>query len=287
MRGRLLALVLLVSALQVAPVQALQEPRPGSRDPRVRTVVYDEMNVVRVVGTVLASTQVVFGPGEEIAHVAVGDATAWQVAPAGNLLFLKPTELRATNMQVVTRRQDGAHRSYQFELQARDGAITREAPNTHFKVVFRYPDDERRAAATRAAEERAAAASQLARDRLEAEPLSGPRNWRYSAQGSVAIQPLEVSDDGRVTAFRFPGNAEVPAIYAVAPDGSEAIVPRNVQGELVMVHTTAARFRLRRGSEVLCVFNHGFDPVGRNTGTGTATPEVVRELRQPSRARRW
>ncbi len=47
------------------------------------------------------------------------------MAPAANLLFLKPTELREpTNMQVVTRRRDGERRSYQFELRARNGAIT-------------------------------------------------------------------------------------------------------------------------------------------------------------------
>lgn len=274
----------LLAGLSATPAVAIQDPQAGTRDPRVRTVVYDEMNVVRVVGTLLASTQVVFGPEEEIAHIAVGDAAAWQVAPAANLLFLKPTELRGpTNMQVVTRRGSGERRSYQFELRARDGAVTADAGEAMFKVIFRYPDDERRAAAARVAEARAAATERLARDRLDVDHFYGPRNWRYSAQGSTAIEATEVSDNGRLTAFRFPVNAEVPAIYIVAPDGSEAIAPRTVRGELVLVHATAAQFRLRRGAEVLCVFNHGHDPLGQNPGTGTVTPEVAREVR-PSRS---
>lgn len=281
MRVPLLAAMLAVASVPIGPALALQEPQAGARDPRVRTVVYDEMNVVRVVGTVLASTQVVFGSEEEIAHIAVGDSTAWQVAPAANLLFLKPTELRGpTNMQVVTRRREGERRSYQFELRAREGAVTRDAGEAMFKVVFRYPEDERRAAAVRAAEARAAASAQVARDRLEVDHFYGPRNWRYSAQGSAAIEAVEVSDNGRLTAFRFPGNAEIPAIYAVAPDGAEAIVPRTVRGELVLVHATSGQFRLRRGSEVLCVFNHAYDPVGQNPATGTITPEVSRGVRE-------
>lgn len=264
------------------PALALQEPVPAPRDPRVRTVVYDEMNVVRLSGTVLASTQVVFSPDEEITQVAVGDAQAWIVAPTGNLLFVKPAEERApTNMQVVTRRPDGSRRSYQFELRARSGGVERGEAGAVFKVQFRYPTDERAAAAARAAEARGASAARAASDRLDVDHFYGPRNWRYSARGSAAVEPLEVSDNGRLTAFRFPGNAEVPVIYAVAPDGSEAIAPRTVRGELVLVHATAAQFRLRRGAEVLCVFNHAFDPVGRNPGTGTVTPEVSRGVRRP------
>jgi len=277
----------LLAGLSGTPAIALVEPQAGARDPRVRTVVYDAMNVVRVVGTVLASTQIVFGTEEEIAHVAVGDAAAWQVAPAANLLFLKPTELREpTNMQVVTRRRDGERRSYQFELRARNGAITGDDADVMLKVIFRYPDDERRAAAARAAEARAAATERLARDRLDVDHFYGPRNWRYSAQASAAIEATEVSDNGRLTAFRFPGNAEVPAIYVVAPDGSEAIAQRTVRGELVLVHATAAQFRLRRGSEVLCIFNHAYDSLGQNPGTGTVTPEVARGVRTPGSAPR-
>ncbi len=271
----------LLAGLSTVPASAIQEPQAGRRDPRVRTVVYDEMNVVRVVGTLLASTQVVFAPQEEIAHIAVGDAAAWQVAPAANLLFLKPTELRGpTNMQVVTRRQGGESRSYQFELRARDGAVTADADEAMFKVVFRYPDDVRRAAAARATEERVAAAERVARERLDVDHFYGPRNWRYSAQGSTVIEAAEVSDNGRLTAFRFPANTDIPAIYTVAPDGSEAIASRTVRGGLVLVHATAAQFRLRRGAEVLCIFNHGYDPLAQNPRTGTVTPEVAREVRR-------
>lgn len=75
----------------------------------------------------------------------------------------------------------------------------------------------------------------------------------------------------------------VPTIYTIAPDGAETIVPYAVQGEVVVVQTTAAQFILRDGREALRLANQGFDPVGRNAGTGTGTPELTRTIRRPRR----
>ena len=86
------ALLMTLALGFAAPVLALQQPAPGQHDARVRTVTYDPANVVRLNGVIRASTQVVFADDEEIAHVAIGDAIAWEVAPAGSILFLKPRE---------------------------------------------------------------------------------------------------------------------------------------------------------------------------------------------------
>ena len=55
-----------LAAVLVAPAYAEQRPRSAGYDPRVQTVAYNPMNVVRVVGAPRSSTQIVFGPGEEI-----------------------------------------------------------------------------------------------------------------------------------------------------------------------------------------------------------------------------
>lgn len=135
------------------PTLALQQPSPGQRDARVRTVTYDPANVVKVNGVIRASTQVVFADDEEVAHVAIGDSVAWEVAPAGSILFLKPREKHPpTNLQVVTTRADGRKRSYQFELSISETTLA----DSYFVVRFAYPGDEidrRRAeAAARGAE---------------------------------------------------------------------------------------------------------------------------------------
>jgi type IV secretion system protein VirB9 len=239
---RLTLLMILVFGI-ASPVMALQQPSPGQRDARVRTVTYDPANVVRLNGVIRASTQVVFADDEEVAHVAIGDAVAWEVAPAGSILFLKPREKHPpTNLQVVTTRPDGRKRSYQFELSIAETTLA----DSYFVVSFAYP----------------------------------ARNWRFSAQGSIDLEPEAVFDDGKETTFRFEGNREIPAIYLINSDGSESLVPKDVRGELVVVHATAKEFRLRKGDNVLCIFNEAFDAVGVNPGTNTTSPSIERRAKK-------
>jgi type IV secretion system protein VirB9 len=266
-----------------APAWAEQIPASGPRDPRVRTVVYDPMNVVDITGVIRAATEVEFAPTETIEKVAGGDATSWLVAPAGNLMFLKPTQaLPPSNLVVVTRRPDGSQRSYVFELTVRDGDMARNTPQTYFKVVFRYPADEAAAKQAEVARTAQAAAKRDAGSRLDVDFFYGVRNWAYTAQGDAALQPTEVSDNGQVTVFRFPGNMEVPVIYEIKADGTESIVPRTVRGDQVIVDAIARQFRIRAGSQVLCIFNRRFDPIGQHQGTGTVSPDVSRQVKEPA-----
>jgi type IV secretion system protein VirB9 len=281
-KALLLGTVAAMLAAMAAPAWAEQIPTSGPRDPRVRTVVYDPMNVVDITGVIRAATEIEFAPTETIEKVAGGDATSWLVAPAGNLMFLKPTQaLPPSNLVVVTRRPDGSQRSYVFELTVRDGDMTRNTPQTYFKVVFRYPADEAAAKQAELARTAQAAAKRDADSRLDVDFFYGVRNWAYTAQGDAALQPTEVSDNGRVTVFRFPGNMEVPVIYEIKADGTESIVPRTVRGDQVIVDAIARQFRIRAGSQVLCIFNRRFDPIGQHQGTGTVSPDVSRQVKEP------
>lgn len=260
------------------PTLALQQPQAGLRDARVRQVVYDAANVVKINGVIRASTQVVFAEGEEIAHVAIGDAVSWEVAPAGNILFLKPRERHpSTNLQVVTTRRDGRKRSYQFELSIHEGSLA----ESYFVVRFAYPDDEAEARRAETVARRAGAEAGAVAQAFAFSDATGPRNWRYTAQGAAVLEPDAVYDDGRQTTLRFEGNREIPAIYLVAADSTESLVPKDVRGELVVVHAVGRALRLRQGGNVLCLFNEGFDPVGVNHGTRTTSPAVVRANRRP------
>lgn len=266
-----------------SPALAEQTPRSGGFDPHVQVVAYNPMNVVRVVGSPTNSTQIIFGPGEEVSQVAIGDADAWLAQPAGNLLFLKPTEIHhSTNAQVVTRRSDGSLRSYQFRLIAMPRG-SEGSSSAIFAVSFTYPQDMAAARAMSQAQAASTQLEQLAQQRLALTWAEGVRNWRYVAQGSVQIEPTEVSDNGRQTAFRFPGNMRIPTIYTLSPDGSETIVPYTMVNELALVQTVAREFVLRDGQQIIRVINQGFDPVGRNLGTGTGAPDLMRTVRSPGR----
>lgn len=282
MRKRSFLAVAVVAALTTFPVQALEIPASAQQDNRVRFVNYQPYNITRIVGTIRSSVQVEFAPDEEIAHVALGNTVAWEVAPAGHILFLKPRENQpATNISVVTTRRDGSKRSYQMELVVRDGSVD-AGQNTYFYVKYRYPADE---AERRRLEDKAkkrAAEAGYADQVLGIHEQYGPRNWRYSAQGSAAIEPQAVYDNGKVTTFAFSGNQEMPAIYIENSDGTESLVPKTVQGDLVLVHAISRKFILRRGSDTLCIFNEAYSPVGVDPGTNTTSPSVERVVKVPA-----
>ncbi len=265
---------------------ALEIPTGASQDSRVRFVNYQPYNITRIIGSLRSSVQVEFAAEEEIVHVALGNTVAWEVAPAGNILFLKPRENQpVTNISVVTTRRDGSTRSYQMELTVRDGSVE-VGQNTYFYVKFRYPADEAERQKQAAAAHARAAQAREADYVLGLHESYGPRNWHYSAQGSQALEPQSVYDNGKVTTFAFVGNQEMPAIYIENSDGSESLVPKSVDGNLVVVHAISRKFILRRGGDVLCIFNEAYDRIGINPDTQTTSPSVERVVRSDGGAAR-
>ncbi|MBY5370971.1 P-type conjugative transfer protein VirB9 [Rhizobium leguminosarum] len=271
-------IALLVAGLSTT-ASALDIPRGASQDSRVRFVDYQPYDITKIVGTLRSSVQIEFAADEEIAHVALGNSVAWEVAPAGNILFLKPRENQpVTNISVVTTQRDGSTRSYQMELTVRDGTVE-AGQNTYFYVKYRYPADEAERRRLDAAARAQAAQAGEADKVLALHEAYGPRNWRYSAQGSAALEPQAVYDNGKVTTFAFAGNQEMPAIYMENSDGSESLVPKSVENNLVMVHAISRKFILRRGSDVLCIFNEAYDRIGINPDTNTTSPSVERVVK--------
>ncbi|GAA5102724.1 P-type conjugative transfer protein VirB9 [Bartonella acomydis] len=259
------------SFAETAPVSA-------RKDNRIRFVNYDPHNVTQVIGSIRSSVQLEFAEDEEVTYVGIGNSVAWQVAPASHFVFLKPREVQPiTNLQIVTTRKDGTKRSYQFELQVREGDVS-AGNDTYFLVKFRYPEDEALRRKLAEAEKAKQREENFVNDVLNIHEDFGPRNWAYEAQGSPLIEPTSVYDNGKTTTFTFVGNTEIPAIYLVSLDGQESLVPKSIKGNQVIVHAIAAQFTLRRGNDVLCIFNKNFVPAGVNPETGTTSPSVQRKV---------
>ena len=263
------SLLPLIAALAFASPVAAQAPL----DPRIRELTYDPAAVYRIAGAFRTATQIVFSPDETIRHAAIGDSVAWEVAAEGSVLFLKPRERhQATNLLVVTERE-GAVRHYAFELLAREPG---DRTTIAYQVRFRYPADEQAQAARALAVQAEAVEQRLIGLELERGVVEGTRNLAWSAQGDAALQPSEVSDNGRFTVLRFPGVQALPAVFEVGEDGSERLIPYDVRGEFVVIHGVTRGLRLRRGQSVLCLFNDAYDARGVGVGTGTASPVVDR-----------
>lgn len=240
MRRVLASALAIAASLTAAPGSAMQSPRPGPLDPRIRTVFYEPDEVVRLRGVPGYQMTIEFGEGERIENVAIGDSLAWQVTPnkKATLLFLKPLSPRAlTNMTVITDR-----RRYAFQLSAR--ASTR-ASEMAYVVRFLYPPDPAPPPAP------------------APPPPPGPpemKNRAYSYTGSRASLPALVFDDGRFTYFKWPENTSTPALFLVAPDGSESLANYGVRDGYQIVEQVAPRFVLRNGKEVTFVINDGWVP---------------------------
>jgi len=270
------ALFIAAALASASPASALDTPKSGPSDPRIKVVDYDPWAVVKITGVFRTATQILLGPDETILHVAVGDATGWDVAAEKNILFVKPKAARAPTNLIVTTSRGGETRNYTFELSTRAGSSARNTPDTVFGLRFRYPQDEKAAATSALTAQAAALERRIVELKLDRAVVEGRRNLNYGVQGATALQPSEVSDNGRFTVMRFPGNQQVPAIYQVEASGTESLIPFDVRGEFVVVHAVVQQLRLRRGRDVLCIYNQAFEPYGVNPGTGTAAPDVQR-----------
>ena len=258
------------------PAYASETPVPGGKDARVRNVNYDPDQVVTIVGSFRHAIEIQFGPGETVTQAALGDTVSWQIAPVGNIVFLKPRERAAgTNLIVVTN-AGGAPRTYHFNLTLGTG-------ETMYGVRFRYPREERAMAALQVQLAQAQAAksveTNVAQAALDHAVIEGTRNMNYTVQGDSALQPTEISDNGEFTVLRYPGHADIPSIFAVDVDGTETIVPYDVREDFVVIHAVYRQLRLRRGTTVLCVYNEAPLRNDRGDRTGTVSNVVERKVK--------
>ena len=246
------------------PVLAAESPRPGLTDPRIRTVMYDEEQVVTLTGHLGYQLMIEFNPGERIENVSIGDALGWQVTPnhKADLLFLKPMYVsRPTNMTVVT-----SERSYAFELRSRHGGRLPQSQITYV-VRFLYPPD-----------------TSPVRVVATPPPPKPPEklNIAYSYTGSSVLLPSQVFDDGHFTYFKWPDSVSTPALFLIEPDGSESLVNSTVRDGYQVVEQLARSFKLRNGSEITVVINDGWQPP--HSGPLAPVPHDAKTARDAKRA---
>ena len=270
--------ILLAAAILATPSVASAEntPQPVVADHRVREVNYSDQNVIAIRSAFRTATQIEFAPGETIKFVAMGDTVSWEVAPAENSLFIKPRERAGgTNLIVVTD-YAGQKRNYAFALSAGCGFLFWIA-HANLEKCPRAPRiwSRRDAVARQQLAQVLAQQNGAIKTALDLGVLEGKRNLAYTVQGSSEIQPSEVTDNGQFTVLRFPNQREIPAIFTINPDGSEATASFDVRDEFVVIHGVFRQLRLRRGKVVLCIYNDNPGFYGRDPKTDTAS-EVVR-----------
>ena len=106
-----------------------------STDHRIRTLVYNESDVYKLVVHYGYQSSIEFGPTERVSTISLGDTYAWKVTPVGRRLFIKPLQNNMhTNMTIITNKH-----TYQFDLMSRstNGKIDDELI---YVLRFYYPE---------------------------------------------------------------------------------------------------------------------------------------------------
>lgn len=265
---RYLSLVIVgIMALGAMRAQAEQTPARGLVDSRVRVVVYDPEQVIKLKGYVGYQIHFQFAEGETFVNLAAGDNKALDVGYEANHLVLKPlAEKVATNITVITNRH-----VYQFDYSASAARPDPDRDEVIYSLRFLYPQEEAQKAAQALEEERASAT--LASAETTPNRVS---NTNYWGCGASAIRPVRAVDDGVQTRLRFSAHAEFPTMYVKNDDDSESLVNFTVEDDEVVIHRVARGFVLRRGKLVACLQNRSFDGGGERLKSETVVPGVER-----------
>jgi len=276
------------SFVPLSVAYAASQPQPGSRDGRVKSVLYMENDVVSVKGHYGFQTTIKFDDKERIENISIGDSEAWQVVPnkAKNMLFVKPIlEKATTNMTVVTDK-----RLYNFELTSAFASSARSNELTYM-LSFDYPrafvkefNGPGREAALGATDGVASGNATFTKTSLElsqvasAEPVSNSKvnydrkqpfvvdpaarredlNYEYGFTGNKDLSPSTVFDDGKFTYFQFPEGVSLPAIFEVNGKNDESLINMHKDGKYFVVEKLVRKFRLRDGKISACVYNNAF-----------------------------
>ena len=247
LRALLLSLPLSLATAELLPqlVRAESTPRAVKQDPRIRTVTFQQDNIIALFGMMGVSTMIEFNSDERIATVTMGDTVAWQAVPdqTRQFLFVKPLRVNAvTNMNVVTNR-----RIYNFMLHGDAAGDTRRAV---IKLRFIYPDD------IADAKLLAKAKDMITDPNLRTAMADTNRlNYAYGYKGNPENKPTSIFDDGVHTYFQFSSTTDSPAIFAVKSDNSETLVNYHKEGGYVVVDKVSKQWTLRNGDVTICIFN--------------------------------
>lgn len=280
-----------------APAYAVQECKPGKADPRICYADYNPENVLRIWGTLRSLTMIQFGPDETNPRMGAANNVDLKFWADGNTFFIKPLPVpsEAWNINPIiiqTTLKDGRVRSYSIEYDLRNsGSLTETDAHAQFVVKYKYPGD---VAAAQLAAWRVKQAAEREEQAKAILASGGPGSKsgmpgyacdyveQHDPKHPLNFIPTEVCDDGNHTYMRFPGNMPVPTLTVDGPDGKPMVPMQGFDSSCScqVIYQVVKHYYLRIGDALDCIWKtQPHDPAGFNTGTGTVSKDVVREVK--------
>lgn len=227
--------------MNLADANQLKAEYPIITDSRIRTLVYNENEVFRLVINVGYQMSIEFAEDELVDLISVGNDYAWQITPIDRRLFIKPLESNiTTNMTVITNK-----RTYQFEVQSKQ-MIKSVDSELAYVVRFFYPNKDF--------------------DKLKPVIESSKNddfsinvkayNFNFSVSGAKSIEPVLVFDDGVNTFFKFSNSLNIiPEFYAIDESSEQVPLKPKRRGKYIVVNTVTPYILLSLNDDQLMVFN--------------------------------
>jgi type IV secretion system protein VirB9 len=236
-----------------------QSGTPVVSDSRIKTFVYNENDVYSLLTHYGYQSNVEFAKDERVKTVSVGDRVGWQIIPAGRRLFIKAMEENAhTNMTVVTN-----ERAYQFDLKSSGKQPLQPDEELVYVVRFYYPEAEDYSPVPPVYSDQPPVAMPVAPVMPQApvQPVQTV-NYLYTFDGSDALAPLKIYDDGQRTTLEFGRMLQGVNALFLAPDGSWQPVPVMAEGAMLHVPVVAPQIILDQPPARITIFNEAMNPQG-------------------------
>ena len=246
---------LLVSILMLCTISSSLSainPRRVAEDGRIKFVKYNPDNVVRLTTQPGRVTVVELASDEQVLSKAYGKKDDWAIVSKANTVQLGPKSLNGnTNLVIQTNK-----RLYFIDL-----IVTKNSGTYKVKYLYDAPLSKN--------------------DYLKYGERSWVKkqpNYCYYGFGDKELKPVIMYDDGVFTYFRFTNHLNLPTIYSIGSDGSEAIVASHVDNGWVIVHEISKRFNIRLGKKVLGIVNKG--PLRNNFSNFDTTDSSFRKIKK-------
>ena len=247
--NKLTIVLLVIKFCCLVPSAFAANYKPVTIDSRIKTYIFNENEVFRIVVHYGYQTSIEFAESEEIQTISAGNNYAWQITPIGRRLFIKPLEENiATNMTILTNK-----RSYYFDIESRSLTYNNNQ-DLVYVIRFFYPDNE--------VNDNSISDNNIKMsDTIKQQGVSSvsdvkPYNFNYTISGAINLGPTKIFDDGLNTFFKFKSNeSHLPYFTCMNKDGSLELIPRR-RGDYIVVNSICESFRLNFGDDkVVNVFN--------------------------------
>lgn len=201
------SLLVATALLSTWPLAAQVLPDPGTPNPRLQTVQWQNGQIIQLTALPATGLTVIFEQGEEVRDLSIDRSRieARISSERDGVLLIPRRDGDLGSFEVRTDR-----RSYRFALRTGNDLMA--------AYVVRFTSGP-------AMQELPPTSTGPAFPMMQSAPaLPSGTAWTWRIRGDAAVRPASITDDGVRTLIAFPEGAPLPAVFAIGASGDEQVV---------------------------------------------------------------